>query len=74
MPLSEFEIAVGGLSSIPVLAGLGFILEKRFGVSPETPKKNPSASPQRQKKVSPKIEKGSVEKLPNKVATKEKLS
>ena len=63
MPLTEFEIAVGGLSSIPVLAGLGFIIEKRFGASLEPSKKTPPSSPKRQKKVAPKIDQSSVENV-----------
>ena len=31
MALSEFEIVVGGLSSIPVVAGIFFLIEKTYG-------------------------------------------
>ena len=31
MALSEFEIIVGGLTSIPVVAGIFFLVEKTYG-------------------------------------------
>ena len=31
MALSEFEIIVGGLTSIPVVAGIFFLIEKTYG-------------------------------------------
>ena len=31
MALSEFEVIVGGLTSIPVLAGVFFLVEKTYG-------------------------------------------
>ncbi len=31
MALSEFEVIVGGLTSIPVLAGIFFLIEKTYG-------------------------------------------
>lgn len=45
MSLSKFEIAVGGISSIPVLAGLIFLAYKRWG------EKNLDSSKLKSKKV-----------------------
>ena len=51
MPLNEFEIAMGGMMSIPVLSGLIFLGYKSFGeASLDTSGWNPKTSQQSKKK------------------------
>ena len=82
MALSEFEIAIGGLSSIPVVGGLIFLGYKSFGASSlDTsklkPKKKPALTketPTPDKKTS-KVSSLKTEKKINTTATnKEKTS
>ena len=67
MALSGFEIAMGGVSSIPVLGGLVFLGFKAFG------EKNLDASKLKPKKPAPaaKKESAAAEKKPAPAAKKE---
>ena len=49
MALSEFEVIVGGLTSIPVIAGIFFLIEKTYGsrnylTKPGKPTSSPKAA------------------------------
>ena len=82
MALSEFEIAIGGLTSIPMVGGLIFLGYKSFGESSlDTSKLNPKKKPEVAKgtptpdKKTPKAKSQKTEKNINTTTTnKEKTS
>ena len=81
MALSEFEIAIGGITAIPVVGGLIFLGYKSFGESSlDTGKLKPikkpavaKETPTPDKKI-PKINSQKLENNNNTAATKEKTS
>ena len=81
MALSEFEIIVGGLTSIPVVAGIFFLIEKTYGsknylrkpVKASPAPKSTAPKPATSKGAASKQQDGSTVKPPSKKTPSTKL-